>query len=188
MRYCSLEIITTGLDPLKNDILEIGMIIEDTIMKLPYEKIPKLRFWIDREHYRGNPYALVSNQEVFKQICKLRDENSKRLIQPDDVFTKIGSFLKPYFAVNNIFAPNSIVIAGRNFGSLTRLFLSRLKSFEGIPFSPRVLDPSVICMDWENDSIPPSLTVCKERLGIRNTKQDTLSFAWDIIEVLRSKY
>jgi len=188
MKYVSVDIETTGLDAVKNDILEVGLIIEDTATKAPYDDCPKLRFWIDKEFYRGNPYALAMNAPILQKICDLRRENSKRLVQPDDAFTRIANFLRPHFANGQIF-DKQIVVAGKNYQGFDRAFLSRLKGFENIPFSHRVIDPGSIFINWQKDEVPPGLIDCKKRVGIEGAiKHDTLADAWDVIMVLRSQY
>ena len=49
MRYTSIDIETTGLDPERHEILSIGIIIEDTEKKLPYNEVPKLHLAIDHK-------------------------------------------------------------------------------------------------------------------------------------------
>jgi len=188
MKFVSIDTETTGLDPVKNDILEVGLIVEDTLKKLPYDECPKLRFWIDKEYYRGNPYALVMNAHILQKICDLRRENSKRLVQPDDAFNRIANFLRPHFANGSTF-DRPIVVAGKNFQGFDRPFLCRLKGFENIPFSHRVIDAGSIFIDWAKDEVPPGLAECKSRTGIEGPiKHDSLADAWDVIQVLRSQY
>jgi oligoribonuclease (3'-5' exoribonuclease) len=41
MKYISVDIETTGLDPEKNKIISVAAIIEDTENKLPFDQCPK---------------------------------------------------------------------------------------------------------------------------------------------------
>ena len=40
MKYISIDIETTGLDPENCQILSIGAVIEDTLNQLPFEELP----------------------------------------------------------------------------------------------------------------------------------------------------
>ncbi len=48
MKYLSIDIETTGLDPLKDQLLSFGAIIEDTENPLPFDEIPKFHAAIKR--------------------------------------------------------------------------------------------------------------------------------------------
>lgn len=188
MKFAAISILTTGLDPTKNDILEIGIIVEDTQNPKNIEEISKFRIWVDKEFYRGSPSALAEKSEVFKKIAKLRSENSKRLVSPDDVFNKIANFLRSHFAVNGQLN-TPIPVAGKNFASFDKFFLSRLKNFSNIPFSPRVIDPTMYFINWNEDKVPPSLSESEVRAGItKESTMDTLDTAWRVISLLRTSY
>ena len=46
MKYFSIDLETTGTDSEKDQILSIGVIFEDTSLKLPFEDIPKLHLYL----------------------------------------------------------------------------------------------------------------------------------------------
>lgn len=188
MKFVSISILTTGLDPIKNDILEISAIVENTKNPKPLDKLPVFRIWIDKEFYRGNPYALAANASVLEQIGKLRIKNSKRLVAPDEVWGKLVDFLRPDFSTNNKFE-HKIPIAGKSYATFDRLFLRRLKNFVNIPFCDRVIEPTNLFIDWGKDSLPPTLNQCLNRVGIQpDTGKGSLSVAWNTIQLLRSTY
>ncbi len=83
MKYTSIAIITSGDSPLKNDVLEIGAIVEDTKNKLSFESLPKMRFWINKEYYRGRPDYLVTHKPTLELISELRNKYSQNLISPE---------------------------------------------------------------------------------------------------------
>lgn len=188
MKYLSICVETTGADPIKCDVLECGMIVEDTKNPLSYEELPKLRFWIDKEFYRGSPFSLVAQADILKKICSLRQENSKRLIKPDDACDKILTFLKPHFAEGlNFKAP--VVTAGFNFTSLGRRFLSKLKGFGSLPFAPNSLEVTSQFVNWDDDGLIPSFSKCKQLAGLPPAvSHDTLDSSWGVIQILRTKY
>jgi hypothetical protein len=68
MIYVSIDIETTGLDPLSNNVLSIGAIIEDTSKKLPYNECPKFNAIILNKQLQGSPRAITMNKEVISMI------------------------------------------------------------------------------------------------------------------------
>jgi hypothetical protein len=68
MKYVSIDIETSGLDPEKNCILSIGAIIEDTEKKLPYEECPKFNAVILQREIVGSPRALTMNKGLIAMI------------------------------------------------------------------------------------------------------------------------
>ncbi len=68
MKYLSIDIETTGLDPEKCDILEVAAIIEDTEKKLPREECPTFHCYIDREYYNCDPFTCEMNFKIFKEL------------------------------------------------------------------------------------------------------------------------
>jgi len=184
MKFLSLSLETTGLDCNKNNLLEIGMIVHNTDEPKSYEDSKKTRFWIDSEFYKGAPYALVDNVEIFKQICDLRKENSRRLVKPDDAITRIMTFLRIHFAENGVFNQQIMVVSKNPI--LDSDFLSKLKSFENLPFQPKYLNPCSFFLNFEEDNGIPGLAKAKERAGLTNpTVRNTLLVAWDMIELIK---
>jgi hypothetical protein len=84
----------------------------------------------------------------------------------------------------------TINVAGKNFGTFDKLFLEKLPWWKKlINVRQRLIDPSVLFVDWINDKTLPSLTVCKERAGVKGVvTHNALEDAWDVIELLRKKY
>ena len=68
MRYVSVDIETSGLDPEKNCILSIGAIIEDTENKLPFEDCPKFNAVILQREILGSPRAITMNKDLIAMI------------------------------------------------------------------------------------------------------------------------
>ena len=68
MIYVSIDIETTGLDPLSNNVLSIGAIIEDTSKKLSYNECPKFNAIVLNKQLQGSPRAITMNKEVILMI------------------------------------------------------------------------------------------------------------------------
>lgn len=70
MRYISIDIETTGLDPESNQILSIGAVIEDTLNQLPFKDLPKFHGVIKRENVSGSLFALNMNRDLIETIVQ----------------------------------------------------------------------------------------------------------------------
>ena len=88
MRYLSIDIETTGLDPVNDQILSIGAIIEDTENPLPFDEIPKFHAAIKRERIEGGLYAINMNRELLGTINDYM--NARSLEEKDDIVHMTG--------------------------------------------------------------------------------------------------
>jgi oligoribonuclease len=68
MKYLSLDIETTGINSETCQILSIGAIIEDTELKLDYDKIPKFHGAILRNEISGRIQSINLNRDLIKLI------------------------------------------------------------------------------------------------------------------------
>lgn len=73
MKYISLDLEFTSLEVEEAKILEFGAIIEDTELKLPFDKIPKFHCYINHKTLNGSVYALAMNSEILKILAKIED-------------------------------------------------------------------------------------------------------------------
>lgn len=81
MRYVSIDIETTGLDPERYNILSIGAIIEDTQKKLSFDEIPKFHVAIKHQEVVGSLFAMNMNKELIDAIAQYQDTDSDALKQ-----------------------------------------------------------------------------------------------------------
>lgn len=97
---------------------------------------------------------------------------------------------KSYPALTSKMKQISINVAGKNFASFDKIFLERLPRWKQvIRIKQRIIDPSVIFTDWDNDKSLPNLQSCKERAKIEGiVTHNALDDAWDVIQLLRTQY
>jgi len=218
MKYVSIDIETSGLNHDMNHVLSIGAIIEDTNNKLPYEELPKFNAIVLQNNIQGSPRAVTMNQEIISlmgdylegtdEVRKSLNSNSGyEFYEEEDVVKEFYKFLwsngfatldSPSTHVNGKLTPIidgrtkpiTLNVAGKNFGTFDRLFLVELPWWQKlIRTRQRVLDPAILCVDWENDTSLPSLTTCKERMKVDGiVTHNALEDAWDVIEILRKFY
>jgi oligoribonuclease len=93
-------------------------------------------------------------------------------------------------AINRGTKPSYITVAGKNFGTFDKLFLEKLPRWKQlIRTRSRLIDPSVLFVDWKNDNDLPSLNTCKERAGVSGAvTHNALEDAFDVIQVMRKFY
>jgi hypothetical protein len=207
MKYISIDIETTGLDPEFCNVLSIGAIIEDSANPLPYEECPKFHAAILRHELYGSPRAITMNAELIADIgsymepktettrAELEANTGMTFWYPENVVAAFYRFLyengiAETSEIASSMKPVTITCAGKNFSTFDKLFLERLPRWkQAIRIKQRVLDPAILYVDWKEDEDVPNLNKCKERAGIKGlVTHNALEDAWDVIEVLRKKY
>lgn len=198
MKYCSIDIETTGLDPHNDQILEVGVIIEDTNNQLPYEEIPKFNVIIKHERLSGSPFALNMNKRIIKIISDIpkhphmRDVYLKKhnIINEEELGLRLFTFLTSHGYEDDYDGAVKIIVAGKNFGSFDKIFLDNVKLLNGfVKFGHKYIDPVTLYTNFLVDTELPSLHDCKERGNIKGiVTHKAIDDAWDVIEVLRKKY
>lgn len=68
MKYVSIDIETTGIDSEQDEILSIGLVIEDTLIDTPIDELPSLHLMIIRDRLKGNVFALDMNRDIVKLL------------------------------------------------------------------------------------------------------------------------
>ena len=104
MRYISIDIETSGLDPEKNKVLSIGAIIEDTENPLPFADVPKFNAIVLQNEIVGSPRAITMNREIISLMGEyfeskddgiklLRTESGYQFFEQDEVVKAFFDFL-----------------------------------------------------------------------------------------------
>jgi oligoribonuclease len=211
MKYISIDIETTGLNPEKHKVLSFGAIMEDTNNILPYEELPKFHVYIDHYELVGSAYALAMNCEILEVISG-RKESDIEVIKPDELAPLFFDWLwknhmrydKPLDIASNVrfvdgesypminvkTKPIHVTVAGKNFGTFDKPFLEKMPWWQKlIRIRQRVIDPAILFTDWENDITLPNLETCKERSHFEKfVTHDALDDAWDVIRLCRVIY
>ena len=83
MIYLSVDIETTSTNPEVHQILSIGVVVEDTEKKLPFEEVPKFHCAIVREEIVGGLFALDLNRDLIHSInsWNIADKGGKKEIE-----------------------------------------------------------------------------------------------------------
>ena len=189
MKYISIDIETTGLDPDMHDIVEFGAIIDDLDDDSPSHPIFHCYFEPPfNGNFIGSPYALSMHAEKFERIAHPQPGNL--IISPK----LLGDHFRDWLLVNS-FEYNShgsfkvsIVAAGKNFGSFDLQFLKRKSNLlDFVDIHYRMIDPCILYYE-PGDIMLPSMDKCLERAGIDKTvTHNAVDDAMDIVKLIRHK-
>lgn len=207
MKYVSLDLETSGLDPETSQILSIGLVIEDTNNIKPIDELPSLHIVIPRKEIKGDVFAINMNADLISLINKYNNadinksrsdlikEHGVTFLQEYQIPLLVRSFLTdngfPIESNDSLYGEQVIMsCAGKNVAGFDIPFLSKLKQWDNyIKIHRRVLDPAILFVDWEKDDTLPNLYTCKKRAEVNGeVKHDALEDAKDVIRVLRTKY
>ena len=95
MKYLSIDIETTGLDPLKDQLLSFGAIIEDTENPLPFDEIPKFHAAIKRNRIEGDLFAINMNKELIENKLKIYKLIQSLKVTPPHNRTRVNIDVDP---------------------------------------------------------------------------------------------
>ena len=101
MKYVSIDIESTGIDPDKDQVLSIGLVIEDSNDIKPVDELPSLHLVIVRDRLEGNVFALDMNRDIVKLLKDYQiadDVQRMALAEAHEVI-----FVKEYQIVEEIF-------------------------------------------------------------------------------------
>jgi hypothetical protein len=222
MKYLSIDTEFTSLNLEEAQLLEIGIILEDTEKKLSYDECPKFHAIINYKTITGSPASLTINAGLLKILAGLeRAENITEYRKEHDIMNdyEISGKIWEFLFLNNYPCSNptdlinlqyvkmvgdkmlpdinqknipqfNLILAGKNLFSKDIPLLKKLPQWNKyMNISHRAIDPSLFFIDWKNDTEVPSLSKCKERAKVEGeVKHTSLSDAWDIISLLRTRY
>ena len=128
-------------------------------------------------------------QHLFRFLFKHNVlDNSLYQIDTNKTREVVGGVSYPIIKSN--IAKSHLTIAGKNFGTFDKLFLERLPRWQQVfKIRQRIIDPTIIFTDWNNDESLPNLTTCKERAKTGGeVTHDAVEDAWDVIQLMRTQY
>jgi DNA polymerase III epsilon subunit-like protein len=209
MKIISIDIETTGVDPLKNQLIQFAAVIDDTVITKPIEELPKFSCYVAHKDYAINS-GLAAQEETYRTLSvikKISDfQHSKELNLPvyngtgaknalGEIFTtpqNLGKMFAMWLEENhypkNQYDKFVINSAGKNVAGFDIPFIKHTIPNWNHTFSfpVRVFDPAILFFDPVNDTELPNLSLCKERAGVDSyVSHDALDDAYDVINVLR---
>jgi oligoribonuclease (3'-5' exoribonuclease) len=195
MKYLSLDIETTGLDPKRDQVLHIAVVEEDTgVCGVAVDNLPYWECLIRHNRIEGDPYALAMNIDILDVLQKELPwhpvnppRRDKRLYRGREVlvYRSLDDALSELLQWGLFASGKRQTIAGKNVAGFDIPFLGpRFKNYT----IHRVIDAGAVALGidpslWANDK-PPMLG------DLINTEvtHDALEDARDVVRVLRRAY
>ena len=70
MKFLSIDIETSALEPENGDVLSFAAVLEDTENLVPVDELPSFYFVFKHDKIKGEPFALNMNKTLIEQISK----------------------------------------------------------------------------------------------------------------------
>lgn len=200
MRYLSIDIETTGLDPNTHDIIEFAAVLEDTETLKPIEELESFRALVVADNYTVSPFCAELHLNLFQEINQYKREigdlnHYYKTRRPHTNVVLTIENLMPTFITwvrevlnNNL---SKVTVASKNFNGFDAHFLQPLlddyDGFVPFRFGHRVWDPATLFATDTDDS-PPSTSTCAERadVGFIGKPHTALADARMVIQLLRA--
>jgi oligoribonuclease (3'-5' exoribonuclease) len=180
MRYLSIDIETTGLNPEKCQILEFAAVLDDTDKVCKISELPRLHLRFNLgEGFYGEPYALNLNGALIQKIFK-KDDTECKIVDNRQLNILIKNFIDLYIPYTD-----NVVVAGKNFHGFDKKFLDKIDTFTGVKLSHRCIDPTVLFWQFADKELPSS-EKCYSRAGlVEDVKHTALEDVIGIIKLVR---
>lgn len=205
MKYAAIDIETTGLDEKKDQILSIGIIIDDLSKPLNDKNLDKMEiiFNYTNDRLSGNIYAIDMNSQLFQRIIELsnlknntddnfiinQDKNHIIHFMKPDKISLIRTTIVEFFD-KHFFDNQPINIAGKNVAGFDLKFLEyNYNLSKYLKYKHRTLDPAILFAK-KNDTCLPDLKECKKRAQFQkiDVAHQSLEDCYDIIQLLHHKF
>lgn len=179
MIYISLDIETTGLNPERDQILQIAMVREDTSENpMPrVEDLPTFCCFVKHDRIEGDPYALAMNGWIIEALVT-KYPTKHPVYDQEEMLSSALLWLDK-------FCPDQrLTAAGKNVAGFDMPFLPRDIRRR---FRHRVIDVGSVMIDWHRSEVP-SLGDLKRMHNMGDVSHDALEDARDVIRLLRKTY
>jgi oligoribonuclease (3'-5' exoribonuclease) len=185
MKVLSIDIETTGLDVVNDQILQFSGVVYDTKdFVTRFEDMPHFTFNLKHPRLTGDLYAIVLNAKLLEQILhKTSPYKTYDVINPDDyveLHKEFEMFLRKNFPDHCSSKGIKIPVIGKNAAGFDVVFLKQI-NFDRY-FSHRVLDVGGFYLE-DDDKFPPDLQTCLKRANLEGTVSHCAKD--DAIDVLR---
>jgi len=193
MRYVSLDLETSGSDPLRHQVLELAAVVEDTrrAAATPLAELPAFRRALRYRELTGTPGALALNVGLLRELADKTKLTAPDICLPAEVVPQLREFLLANGFKTDKHDCVSITLAGKNVGTFDLPFLRQLPGW-GIlvKAEPAVLDPAALYLNWHKDSRLPSMLICQARAGDAepHVAHEALADALEVVRLLRPFY
>ena len=184
MKYVSIDIETTGLDPKTCQIIEFAAVIDDTDKpEVPVEQLPAYSRVIGHKLIQGEAFALNMNARLILALSRGEGIDAQSLAH--DFY----QFLHKHGYENTPLGKVRYTVAGKNYQGFDARFLAELGNWDMYHQpSHRVIDPATYFLRPDDKDVP-NLRTCLLRSGIdKEIAHDAYEDACDVIRCVRFMY
>lgn len=138
----SIDLETTGLDSESCQILEIGLVFDNTTVAVKRENIdeyletlPTARCYVKHKRIQGEPYALMMNASIIRQLALSAPqkfciaEDGTEIIPPYEIAYWIKSHIADIIPKEQ---QKKVTVAGKNFQSFDVRFLQKVEDWSEV--------------------------------------------------------
>lgn len=182
MKYVSIDLETTGLDADNCQILQVGLVAEDTLRPdVPVEKLPSLEFLVKHDVIRGELRGIVMNAKLLGRIDSPFPGDI--VINAEHVALEIISFARKHDSLVKYNGKEKVQAAGKNFASFDRPFLKDVNCNSFLLH--RAFDPGSLYARLDDEVIPDTAECCR-RAGLPDQVSHTaLADAQQVVHLIR---
>lgn len=172
MKYVSIDIETTGLDPEKHQIIEFAAVVADTETIGPVEDRHYCRLLIRHpkmDELTVGPYCAALHHNLWKEhIADLKNDPVSTGYLSHNLTGSIwvhhlATEFRRWLTRQNV--EQTINPAGKNFSGFDRQFLNRIPNARELKFWHRTFDPASFFLNIEDKELP-DMDLCLKRAGI----------------------
>jgi len=198
MRFVSIDLETTGLDPLTDQILQVGLCVGDTqthtlLGSIHWNVLPP------KGRVHGDVFAMSMNAGILKEI-----KEGVNCVPMEKIPETIAKWLVGQFGFSHdkdkrvkipgtgvdVIPLSPVTVAGKNFGSFDLQFIKATWPAFGelIPIRHRILDVGSLWLEADDLAVP-DLKTCLKRAGImkevaHNAQEDAEDVARCVLKYL----
>lgn len=179
MKYISIDIETTGLDPEKNNILEFAAVM-DYDSSVTVENLPYIQYYIHHDLLCVSPSNLKFLGVDYYQ--KWMDSKQCHLSYA------IGDLLRGF---KDLALPERTPIAGMNYPSFDHQFLLKDDTYKAVHskyFGHRYLSPAMFYLKADDETIPGTEELCR-RSGVKYNRDEAHDALYDarlVVQLIRN--
>lgn len=196
MKYVSIDLETTGLDPGIHQIVEFAAVQDDLQNpQIPVDELPSIQILIYHPNYIVSPFVTRMHKDIWEMVA---DINPSELALAIAEYSHLGKYpadkvgehyVTTMEHLSTIFldwlgTSDKITVAGKNFATFDKLFLPEAIDKR---IRQRVADPGILYLE-PGDQVIPNTDECLKRAGIsKTTSHRALADARDVCRLLRNK-
>jgi len=156
MIYVAIDIETTGLDPIQDQILSFGAVIDDLALPDSAEK-PTFQRFISWDRVSGHPFALARNALILTAVL---EKTVDGIIEINDLAGHFAYWIGSH-------GLDKFSVAGKNFGTFDDRFLSVVPCWKKlVKYHHRFIDPAMYFWIPYVDRVLPDMQTCCVRAGL----------------------